>query len=187
MPVPPAETEIPSTLRFAIDVGGPLLSGFIATDGTGRLFARGRRDGEGIRVVMMNFVVEDAYGRPLFFIRQPTRGFGWSRPFQVLAPDGSMMGAVRGSGQRATLDIPGQARIEYSLSPLAWKGGRVVQANLPIASVRFEGHPLERNGAEFVLQFEPLALSRPLRRWTLAAVSFSTLASPPWEKWTSRG
>ena len=182
---PPDPLDATPELRLRADLAGLLLAGFLGFDAEGALVLRGRRDGEGLRAILMNYVIEDALGRPYFRIRQPSSGIHLNLPFQLLAPDDRPIGELRLSMNRASLQIPGQLPLTAALPFAAWHGYSVEQGSVTLASITFVGHPLW-GGAELHLRFEPLGASPPLRHWVVALVAGATLIDPPWKAWTTR-
>lgn len=155
-------------------------------DDAGGAVLRGKRDGEGFRAILMNFVIENGLGQPYYRIRQPTSGVHLNPPFQLLAPEGSFVGDLRFALNRASLEIPGHIPLTAALSALPWHGYTVEQGTATLATISFVGHPLGLEGADLHLRFEPLGASAPLRRWVVALVSLATLFAPPWKKMTTR-
>lgn len=163
------------------------MSGFVGYDDAGALVLRGRRDGSGIRVVMMNFVLQSALGQPYFLIRQPEpSGVHVNLAFHLLAPDGSNVGDLHFRMNQASLEIPGQLPLTTNGSMFAWHGYDVQQGSVTLASISFTGHPFSMTGADLHLALGPLGRALPRRRWVLALVAWATLFSPPWEKMTTR-
>jgi hypothetical protein len=173
-------------LLLKADRDNVLRFGFVGYDDSGSVVLRGKRDGEGFRAILMNFVIEDGLGRPYYRIRQPTSGVHLNPQFQLLAPDGSLVGNLRYGLNRASLEIPGQLPFTAVESPLGWRGYTVDQGSATLATVSFVGHPMGLEGADLHLHFEPLGSSNPLRRWVVVLVAWATLFAPPWKRMTTR-
>ncbi|MCI4356483.1 MAG: hypothetical protein L3K18_04990 [Thermoplasmata archaeon] len=186
LPPPPDPLDLTPELRLEADMNNPLLLGFVGYDQSGSVVLRGRRDGEGFRAVLMNFVLEDALAQPYYRIRRGSGGFQRDHPFQLLAPDGSLVGSLRYGLKGASLEIPGHPPLLAAQASLAWHGYTVEQASVTLATISFVGHPLDLEGAELHLHFEPAGAVTPVRRWVVALVAWATLVSPPWRKMTTR-
>lgn len=185
--VPPDPIDTTGGFLLKADLSSPLLNGFLGYDDVGALVLRGRRDGTGLSAVLMNFVIEGALGQPYFRIRQPTTGgIHLNAPFKLLAADGTAVGDLHFSMNRASLEIPGRLPMTASTSMVSWHGYSVVQGDVELASVSFTGHPLSIDGADLRLTLSPLATAQPRRRWVIALVAWATLFSPPWGRMTTR-
>jgi hypothetical protein len=182
---PPDPLDVTSGLQLRADLDDPLRFGFVGYDDSGGVVLRGKRDGQGLRALMMNFVIQNAQGQPYYRIRQPSSGIHLDPPFQLQAPDGSLVGLLRFAMNRASLELPGQLPVTAAMSALAWHGSAVEQGSVTLATITFVGHPFGPPGAELHLHFEPLGSALPVRRRVVALVAWAALFSPPWRKMTT--
>jgi hypothetical protein len=81
---------------FRQSLDQPFLGSFQLLDDRERLRAILRRDGAGFRVLMMDYVLEDADRRPIYLIRHPPPrpGIHLGGAFSLLRPDGSKDGEL---------------------------------------------------------------------------------------------
>jgi hypothetical protein len=185
---PPPRDPLDTTpgLVLKADLDPRLGPGFVGYDDAGRVLLRGHRDGEGLRAILMNFVLENAAGQPYFHIREPTSGFHFDVPFRLLAPDGSAVGDLHFGMNRASLQVPGRMPLTAALPVLPWHGYAVEQGSVTLATITFVGHSLSIPGADLHLHFEPLGSAAPIRRWVVALVAWATLFAPPWREIRTR-
>jgi hypothetical protein len=156
-----------------------LLGSFQFLDEEGKTRAIFRRVGTGLRVLVMNFVLEDATHGPLLFIRQPPArsGVSFGRPFALLPRDGTLVGLLRMKGGLHppvfTREQEGQEPIEAEQTSRLVTNYDVRQGPRTLASARSDLVAFPGPGG--IRIHLPLAASdRPPRPVILAFVAYVT-------------
>ena len=157
----------------------PFLGSLEVLDDSGEVRATLRRDGEGLGVFRMNYALEDAAGRPIYWIRQPaTRpGIHLGGAFSLVRPDGTLEGELRqspGLGHSTySLERPAKVPITAARSGLSWRF-EIRQGSRSIGHVRTDW--LRRPPALYLDFPEPLGETVP-RALLVAFLVFFALHS----------
>lgn len=172
-------------LRQSLDQ--PFLGSFQVQDPNGQVVGWFLRSGAGLRVLMMNFVLQDAARRPVYEIRQPiVRGIAFNRPFALVDPTGVPVGNLSfgGWGSRRSLVRDGVPVLTAAISPWGWKPDFEVKAGaMTVGTVtipnRFLVTPSHPGG--IVMDFAPVSAPVP-RSLVVAFVAFVALGRqvPQW-------
>ncbi|MCI4319078.1 MAG: hypothetical protein L3K23_02960 [Thermoplasmata archaeon] len=145
-PIDPFDGAPELIVRPSLDQ--PFLGSAQVTDPAGGLRARYLRDGAGLRVFLMNFVLEDSAGRALYRLRQPPPKPGLHRlgAWSVLDSTGSVIGSIDRRVGLANFHLnlrttagPG---LTARISTFSWKGFDVLQGTLAVGTVRLESWTL---------------------------------------------
>lgn len=193
IPPPPPETGRPLTpvgsapgdpfrdlaeVVFRQTFEGGLLGGLEILTSDGRAAGRFVRDGVGLRVVMMNWALQDSAGRPLLLVRMdpPPRGIGILNRWTLQAPDGGPLGTITRRTRLTstyTLAFPAQTDVVAAVRPLGWRPFAVARGTSNIATVSFSDAyfptPWHPGGIE--IQFAP-GSDADLRKFIVALIGF---------------
>jgi hypothetical protein len=181
MPVPPDPLEVTSTLTFYPDTDLPELSGFVILDDAGGIVYRCRREGVGLRALIMDFVLSDPLDRVVYRIHHPEPKWGVSLApvFPVLAAEGSPLASLRWSANQFSLQLPGAEEFTATLPYLIGGGFSVTRGTQPWATFQYSRGP---DGTHLgVLTFTGPRSEPEKRRWVAVLVAFIMIFRPPWE------
>jgi len=171
-------------VRFLVSLELLWPGSFQIYDLAGQPLGRVRRDGTGFGVVLMNFALEDSFGRPVLLIRsqRPKGFFGYGTPFSLTDPSGRSVGELSWSArQEGTLAVPGRAPYMAQVPIRNWKEFTIQSSSVALAHAVCPNPFLPRPSAPGGLQvdFVPSLTGPDQRLHLVALAAFICIFRPP--------